>query len=123
MNARTLEAVKKHGANLQTIFNLTGDPVTLCKRLRRLENEGNRFACAMCNVGMNDDVWESGKANILARVDKILGFSAKEIPVFFNGDPRGYCLKVNSEWMREHREYALHLDWGGYGIIAPDLSE
>lgn len=37
-------------------------------------------------------------------------------------DPRGYALKIRDEWMAKH-ETALHRDWGGYGIIAPDLSE
>lgn len=122
MNARTLEAVTKHGKNLQAIFGLTGDPVQLCKRLRRIENEGSRLALAMCNVGMDEDVWENSKAWILARADKILGFTEKGIPVFFNGDPRGYCLKIDDEWMRTH-DVRLYRDWGGYGIIAPDLSE
>lgn len=38
--------------------------------------------------------------------------------VWFNGDPRGYALKVD---LRDGE--TLHRDWGGYGIIAPDLSD
>ncbi len=44
------------------------------------------------------------------------------VPVFFNGDPRGYTLKIRDEYAREH-QLKIHRDWGGYGIIAPDLSE
>jgi hypothetical protein len=83
------------------------------------------------------------------------------VPVFLNGDPRGYALKIRDEWMHkaqtlrrdgepvytgpdpetwihrnhsfsvahalEHEGYRLepvqlHRDWGGYGILAPDLS-
>jgi hypothetical protein len=43
-------------------------------------------------------------------------------PIFFNRDPRGYALKIPSEWMHAHPEVSLHRDWGGYGILAPDLS-
>lgn len=38
--------------------------------------------------------------------------------VWINGDPRGYALKVD---LRPGE--SLHRDLGGYGIIAPDLSE
>ncbi len=46
---------------------------------------------------------------------------AISVPVFINRDPRGYALKIDDHYMREH-DAALHQDWGGYGIIAPDLS-
>lgn len=44
------------------------------------------------------------------------------VPVFLNRDPRGYSLKIESEWTKEHAP-ELYQDWGGYGIIAPDLTE
>lgn len=44
------------------------------------------------------------------------------VPVFVNLDPRGYALKINDEWMRAN-SVTLHSDWGGYGIIAPDLTD
>ena len=45
------------------------------------------------------------------------------VPVFLNRDPRGYALKIKSEWMEARRDSVrLHRDWGGYGILAPDLS-
>jgi hypothetical protein len=54
------------------------------------------------------------------------------VPIFVNRDPRGYALKIDSEWMAEARgrdEFydtptrQLHRDMGGYGILAPDLTE
>ena len=42
------------------------------------------------------------------------------VPVFVNRDPRGYALKIKSEWVRE-KGAAIHQDWGGYGIIAPEI--
>ena len=43
------------------------------------------------------------------------------VPVFLNRDPRGYALKISDEWMRNNPK-ALPCDWGGYGIIAPDMN-
>lgn len=47
------------------------------------------------------------------------------VPIFINRDPRGYALKVNDEWQREQKKagkpYIGHEDWGGYGIIAPEI--
>jgi hypothetical protein len=43
------------------------------------------------------------------------------VPVFLNRDPRGYALKIDDEWMRAHPQFRLHTDWGGYGIIAPEI--
>jgi hypothetical protein len=42
------------------------------------------------------------------------------VPVFLNRDPRGYALKIDDEWMRS-QAHPLHRDWGGYGIIAPEI--
>lgn len=44
------------------------------------------------------------------------------VPVLLNGDPRGYALKIDDTWMREAKT-PLHQDWGGYGIIAPEIKE
>jgi hypothetical protein len=44
------------------------------------------------------------------------------VPVFLNDDARGYSLKIRDEWMREHKA-ELHRDWGGYGILAPEIKE
>jgi len=36
-------------------------------------------------------------------------------------DPRGYALKLDDEWTRANAPH-IHRDWGGYGILAPDLT-
>ncbi len=40
------------------------------------------------------------------------------VPVFINRDPRGYALKIREEAVMGMR---IHRDWGGYGIIAPEI--
>ena len=39
---------------------------------------------------------------------------------FVNNDPRGYALKLKSEFVIDKK---IHRDMGGYGIIAPDFRE
>lgn len=51
------------------------------------------------------------------------------VPIFINRDPRGCALKIRDDWMRDNmhdgaRGYAiarLERDWGGYGILAPEI--
>ena len=42
-------------------------------------------------------------------------------PLFVNGDARGYALKIMDSYVMERR-LDIYKDWGGYGIIAPDLT-
>jgi hypothetical protein len=45
--------------------------------------------------------------------------------IFINHDPRGYSLKLDTEtikYFEELGEEFPHRDWGGYGILAPDLT-
>jgi hypothetical protein len=130
MDSRTLERVTKHGEDLKRLFHLPDDtdPVSLCRKLRRLERQAEEITTHMCNGTAYTDEAEGDAAldAILAKVDKLLGFHAHDglgaVPVFINRDPRGYALKIEDEWMREH-DAQLHRDWGGYGILAPDLTE
>jgi hypothetical protein len=126
MNTKTKMAVTRHGKMLQAIFPKTAkmDPVELCKKLRRLENDGNRLALRLCNgpefPGGYDEV-DKITDRILYRLDSILGFRELGIPVFINRDPRGYALKIDSDMVKGFG-LQIYQDWGGYGIIAPDLT-
>jgi hypothetical protein len=107
--------IEQHGRDLLTMFpNATiADPVKLCKRLRRAEADAGRLAVDWCNGVIDETTWETVSERIRDRVNRILGTDRVRI----NGDPRGYALKVDLA-PGEH----LLTDWGGYGIIAPDLS-
>lgn len=122
MNAR----IDAHGRKLLAIFPRATerDPAKLCKRLRRLETEANYYATRLCDGDVSDDERKQDAriATILGKVDAVLGFRATAVPVFFNGDPRGYTLKIADDYMRAHN-VDLHRDWGGYGILAPDLTD
>lgn len=125
MNAKTLAAVMRHGRALQAIFPAARsiDPVELCRKLRRIERQGEELGLRLCNgpeypEGEADAVAEC----ILANVAVLLEYKAAGVPVILNRDPRGYALKIDDEYMRKTGA-KLYSDFGGYGIIAPDLSE
>lgn len=122
MNAKTLEAIRKHGEQLLAIFPNANerDPVALCKKLRRVETAASRWNVECCNWrDPSEDEQEANDAKICSRVAWILGTTEGFI---YNKDPRGYALKIDDAVMRAN-DYQLHRDWGGYGIIAPDLTE
>ena len=134
MNAKTQAAIIKHGQDLIALFKLdpTTDPVKLCKALRRWENKAHAMTTHLCNgtgYAMDPETEEYPEAdrihdNTLAGVDKLLNFKAQGIPVFINYDARGYALKIREEWTGAYRVDggSIYTDWGGYGIIAPDLT-
>jgi len=120
---RMEKAIYEHGKQLNQVFGLDEDPIKLSKQLRRIEVAANRYAVQLCNgeIDPTEEEWDQQEELILARVDKITGFRSKGIPVIYNMDPRGYALKIDDAYMREHK-VDLHGDWGGFGILSPDLS-
>ena len=122
-------AIEEHGKRLQAIFPKTAgmEPIQLCKKLRRIEVRMNHIAERECSdeafcLEMGEDGVEKLVNKALASLDKLLGFSAAGVPVFVNMDPRGYALKIKSEYVAEHN-LVIHRDWGGYGIIAPEIGK
>jgi hypothetical protein len=121
--AQQREMILMHGFKLIRVFNLPPEtpPVTLCKKVHRLEVEAHNLAERQCGEwAMEEEQWDKKKGSILKRLDAILHFTSQGIPVFINGDPRGYALKIDDTWVKEHG-LGIHRDWGGYGIIAPEF--
>jgi prolyl-tRNA synthetase len=124
------DEIRKHGENLNAIFNTGLDPVALCKKLHRLENKAHGIETKECNGDYNEMPYddETGEIiyvreqedKILNSLDKILNFRKLGIPVFINGDARGYTLKIKSKYVADN-QITIYQDWGGYGIIAPDF--
>jgi len=115
---RMHERIKIHGDNLNKLFNTGFGDVELCKKLRRLEVKADHLSLSYCNGDIELDYFEEEKDKIMLKVDKILNFKEKNIPVFFNSDPRGYALKIDDSY-----EHNIYRDMGGYGILAPDFRE
>jgi len=124
MTPEQRDAVHRHGLHLLQIFPgaQPADPVGLCKKLRRLEGKAYAVALRACNGPNYDDETEEDRdiGEILASVRSVLD-PARGIPIFLNRDARGYALKICSEWMDSHPEHRLHRDWGGYGVLAPEI--
>lgn len=134
MNKLQEARIRQHGETLLTIFpNATErDPIKLCKKLRRIEREGAAFALRCCNGPefASEEEQEAEHDRILNKALALLNTDTATVPVFLNQDPRGYALKIDDEWMRASvgREQfydtparRLHKDWGGYGILAPEI--
>ena len=116
--------IEKHGDNLKSIFNLDVDSVKLCKQLFRLENKAHKLAEDYCNGIIYADDYDVQTSQILTKVENILknNYLRANNIIFANGDPRGYSLKIRSEYVKNNN-LDIHRDWGGYGIIAPDFRE
>jgi TPP-dependent trihydroxycyclohexane-1,2-dione (THcHDO) dehydratase len=116
------EAILQHGFKLIRVFNLPAatSPVELCKKIHRIEAEAHRFAERYCNGEVTEEEDAKKETSVLKRLDAILNFKVQGIPVFVNGDPRGYALKIKDDYVREHN-LDIYRDWGGYGILAPEF--
>ena len=112
------ENITAHGNNLKKLFKLDNsvDSVKLCKSLLRLENQAHELALNYCNYGNLDN---SAVESILKKAGVLLNITDTN-QIFFNGDARGYALKISDEFCKDAE---IFKDWGGYGIIAPDFRE
>jgi len=138
MNANTLKAIIRHGETLLVAFPnaVERDPVALCKKLRRIQTAIDRPILDYTNGenGVTIEKLDVETDKALARVRKLLfgteHANGGQVQLFINRDPRGYALKADDVWARNWNQAryaaklpALHTDMGGYGILAPDLTE
>ena len=115
MTPKQREAIIRHGRQLQAIFpDAKRDPLELCRRLQRIEGEANRYAVRLCCEDVSEETQERTESRLLRRVQDALG--DRDGRVWINRDPRGYALKLD---LRAGE--SLHTDWGGYGIVAPEI--
>ena len=116
---RMYQRIQKHGEQLNAIFKTPYEPIELCKKLRRLETKQHGAGVDYCNGVINEYQFDKVKADTMKKLVKLLGDS---VPVMINGDPRGYALKIDDQIVRD-MGLDITTDWGGYGILAPDLTE
>lgn len=127
MNARQRmnEQIRQHGENLQGVFNLKMDADKLARKIHSLEVKAHKLATDYCNGENNvtTENWESLSDAILDKLDKITNYKAQGIPIFVNGDARGYALKIDEPWVKGYTSVGgrIYTDWGGYGILAPEF--
>lgn len=110
------------------------------RTLKTLENRAHRNAELYCGIEYHDgatnrwvsvnidgEEYERRQEAIEQSVKRLFGGN---LPAgfFINGDPRGYALKIDPGQSYEsdfHPEYVpegMHKDWGGYGILAPEIN-
>ncbi len=111
--------IEQHGKNLNFIFNTGLEPVKLCKKLRTLEAKAHKVAVDYCNGdnGVTSENIGRFTEPIFKQVNKILN---PPFNISFNGDARGYALKISDKIMSKYN-LNLYKDWGGYGILAPEF--
>lgn len=119
---RMKEQIRQHGENLKALFNVDIDGDKLARKIHSLEIKAHNLAEDYCNGANNVDSenWESLSDAILDNVDKVLNFRKQHIPIFVNGDARGYALKIHDDYIRNNN-VKIYKDWGGYGILAPEF--
>jgi len=113
------QQIEQHGNDLNAIFNTGLDAVKLCKKLRPLEFKANKIATDWCNGIIDSENIDSHTKPILDKVYAILGKNIA--PIVFNGDARGYALKIPDGFVKANN-LKIYTDWGGYGIICPDFT-
>jgi len=91
--------------------------------LWKAEKLGAERALHMCNdSSYGEEMQSQCRHDVCLMVEDALG----TIPpgFFINGDPRGYALKIDNEnpaGLALIRAVGLHTDFGGYGILSPEI--
>jgi hypothetical protein len=117
---RMNDQIRQHGENLNRVFALAEDPDKLARKVHSLGVKAHKLSLDYCNGDIDLEEWENETQAVLKSLDKILSYRANHIPIFVNGDARGYALKIDDDYVREHN-LDIHRDWGGYGILAPEF--
>jgi hypothetical protein len=118
--ARFERELQRHLDGLAGIVKITGSRINdmrkLSDRLRRIEYWAHRAAEQYCNGEIDSDEMDAAREKYAAEVQGL--FNGKLDGFFINNDPRGYALKVKGRYAD-----LLQRDWGGYGILAPEISK
>ena len=126
--------IKRHGENLNNIFNTGIEPIELCKKLLRVERKAHLATTCLMNTNTLNllernkftgyDLKDATEKEVEVffngiekQLVKILGEKAKDL-VYINFDARGYAIKIKSE---KAKDLNIHKDFGGFGIIAPEF--
>lgn len=95
------------------------------KKLLRIEQRMHRIAEMECNGDGDADKLDA-RWEALRKQAKALILPQFHVFLHFNGDPRGYVLKIDPKDLRvggdmEKILRGMHQDFGGYYILAPDF--
>lgn len=94
------------------------------KKLIRIENKMHRLAERECNGDVPEQQSERETLAAEKQVNELLPRLKNFGGFFFNGDPRGYAIKIKEDVKEKifaETGFNMHCDFGGYGILAPDF--
>lgn len=109
--------MKAHYSALETLSGYRMDGAKLYSKLLPIERTIHKHAERYCNGEINSDTWERYQNTAKTLVTAV--FKREIAGLWVNGDPRGYALKIDERSVPE----GMIKDWGGYGILAPDIKE
>ena len=123
MKTKNTDQFFRHVCNLQTLAGLSTyhEALELYKKLHRLERRIHRENEEDCNGnGMTEEQEEKRDKR---RYNTFISLLPNVSGLFINGDPRGYSLKIHCKETEELRLKGinLYIDWGRYGILAPEF--
>jgi hypothetical protein len=133
---RRAQALLEHYATCERLALALGMPADkidgkkISVALLKIERDASNAATAQCNGESfqgqpfrGDESWYEFKQTIKQRVASALG---KLPPGFFvNGDARGHSLKIDNEKPKGRaliESVRLATDFGGYGILSPEIT-
>jgi hypothetical protein len=89
-------------------------------RLLQIERIAHKSAEDYCNGDITSETWDRISEIQTENVQKLFNGQLKGL--FINGDARGHALKISDKVMREeYSQTGLFTDWGGYGLLAPEI--
>ena len=129
MNKKDLRKQKldKHYKTLEELAAVCGiknpNGKKLSLALWKIEQKAHKDATDYCNgtafTGEND--WDENAKRIVEKVQSL--FNGNLCGLMVNSDPRGYALKIQEYTMKAgiYDGIAIERDWGGYGILSPNI--
>lgn len=88
--------------------------------LRLIEIEANRFFLETVSNYIPEKEYNARVSKITKRVVSVFGGNLPH-GFLLNADPRGYALKLEIDNQNQDVSTGIHMDFGGYGILAPDF--
>jgi hypothetical protein len=123
---RRAAQLQRHYTALQKLMLACGIEAPIQKaryrssQLLRIERIAHKAAEDYCNGEIDSEQFDRICEIQEENVQRL--FAGKLQGFFINGDARGYALKIKDSVMREqYREIGLQTDWGGYGLLAPEI--
>ena len=94
------------------------DGLKMWRSLLHIEKRAEAGAMKWSNGDTTEAQWEETRGEVERAVSRVFG----RIPTgfFVNSDPRGYALKLDND--KTTIPEGMHKDWGGYGILAPEIN-